>query len=92
MEWAEMLQSSGKIDTIARLSVAILLGVWLLTVGLSFQAEYPRDLIELAGQPWWRLLMILAAVAAAFWCPRVGVLAALAVVVYLADLRALTIV
>jgi hypothetical protein len=92
MEWAEMLQSSGKIDTIARLSVAILLGVWLLMVGLSFQAEYPRDLIELAGQPWWRLLMILAAVAAAFWCPRVGVLAALAVVVYLADLRALTIV
>ena len=87
-----MLQSSGKIDTIARLSVAILLGVWLLMVGLSFQAEYPRDLIELAGQPWWRLLMILAAVAAAFWCPRVGVLAALAVVVYLADLRALTIV
>lgn len=87
-----MLQSSGKIDTIARLSVAILLGVWLLTVGLSFQAEYPRDLIELAGQPWWRLLMILAAVAAAFWCPRVGVLAALAVVVYLADLRALTII
>lgn len=92
MEWAEMLQSSGKIDTIARLSVAILLGVWLVTVGLSFQAEYPRDLIELAGQPWWRLLMIVAAVAAAFWCPRVGVLAALAVVVYLADLRALTIV
>lgn len=87
-----MLQSSGKIDTIARLSVAILLGVWLVTVGLSFQAEYPRDLIELAGQPWWRLLMILAAMAAAFWCPRVGVLAALAVVVYLADLRALTIV
>ncbi len=87
-----MLQSSGKIDTIARLSIAILLGVWLLMVGLSFQAEYPRDLIELAGQPWWRLLMILAAVAAAFWCPRVGVLAALAVVVYLADLRALTIV
>jgi hypothetical protein len=92
MEWAEMLQSSGKIDTIARLSIAILLGVWLLMVGLSFRAEYPRDLIELAGQPWWRLLMILAAVAAAFWCPRVGVLAALAVILYLADLRALTIV
>lgn len=86
-----MLQSSGKIDTIARLSVAILLGVWLLTIGMSFHAEYPRDLIELSGQPWWRLLMIVAAVSAAFWCPRVGVLAALAVILYLADLRALTV-
>ncbi len=88
--WTSMMKATGQIDSIARMVVAILLGTWLIVFGLSFEAEYPKELIIMAGQPWWRLLMVIAAIAAAYWCPRVGVLAALAVVVYLADLRALT--
>ncbi len=84
------MKATGQIDSIARMVVAILLGTWLIVFGLSFEAEYPKELIIMAGQPWWRLLMVIAAIAAAYWCPRVGVLAALAVVVYLAHLRALT--
>jgi hypothetical protein len=87
--WEEAMASSGQLDTVARLVSAILLAVWLIMVGLIFHAEYPRHLIELSGQPWWRLLMVAAAMAASYWCPRVGVLFALAVVLYLADLRAL---
>ena len=87
--WEEAMASTGQLDTVARLIAAILLAVWLVMIGLTFQAEYPRQLIELSGQPWWRLLMVAAAMAAAYWCPRVGVLFALAVVLYLADLRAL---
>ena len=87
--WEETMASTGQLDTVTRLIAAILLAVWLVMVGLTFHAEYPRHLIELSGQPWWRLLMVTAAIAAAYWCPRVGVLFALAVVLYLADLRAL---
>ncbi len=87
--WEDAMASTGQLDTIARLSAAILLAVWLVMIGLTFHAEYPRELIELSGQPWWRLLMVAAAMAGAYWCPRVGILLALAVIVYLADLRAL---
>ncbi len=87
--WDEMLLSTGKLDSILRLISAILLSLWLLLVGMRFQAEYPREMIELSGQPWWRLLMVVAAISAAYWCPRVGVLMGLSVVLYLADLRAL---
>ncbi len=87
--WDEMLASTGKIDSTLRLIASMLLVLWLLLVGMRFQAEYPREMIELSGQPWWRLLMVVAAIAAAYWCPRVGILMGLSVVLYLADLRAL---
>ena len=88
--WKEYMSASGQFDKVSRMVVAVLLAVWLVGVGLTFHAEYPRELIELAGQPWWRLLVVVGAISAAYWCPRVGILAAIAVVVYLADLRALT--
>ncbi len=90
MDWTEHLTATDQTDKIARLSVAILLMVWLVFNGLSFHSEYPKELIELAGQPWWRLLMVLSVMAGAYWCPRVGVLAALTIIIYLVDVRALT--
>lgn len=87
--WEEAMLPGGQLDSVARLVAAILLAVWLIMIGLTFQAEYPRQFIELSGQPWWRLLMVAAAMTASYWCPRVGVLFALAVILYLADLRAL---
>ena len=88
--WTSMMMTSDQIDSITRMMVSVLLGTWLIVFALRFDAEYPKELIIMAGQPWWRLLMVVAVLAAAYWCPRVGILAALAVVVYLADLRALT--
>jgi hypothetical protein len=81
---------SDDFDRITRLTVALLLGLWLFFIGMKYQVEYPRTLIELTGQPWWRLLIIIGVVAAAFWCPMVGALAAFAAILYLADARALT--
>ena len=90
MSWAESLMPSSQTDKALRIAAATLLGVWIFFVAGRYEAEYPRTLIELAGQPWWRVLVVGGAVAAAFWCPRVGVLAALAAILYLADIRALT--
>lgn len=90
MDWIEHLTPTDQTDKIARLSVAILLMVWLVFNCLTFHSEYSKELIELAGQPWWRLLMVLSVMAGAYWCPRVGVLAALTIIIYLVDVRALT--
>lgn len=76
-----------------RLSRAIaitLLIIWLLVVGLIYHAPYPKEMIDLSGQPLWRLLLVGGVVTGAYWCPQVGLLAALAVILYLSDLRALT--
>ena len=47
--WEETMASTGQLDTVTRLIAAILLAVWLVMVGLTFHAEYPRHLIELSG-------------------------------------------
>ncbi len=77
-------------DKLARQIAAVLLLVWLMFVGLMYHKSYPKEMVELAGHPLWRLLLVIGAVAAAAWCPRVGILAALAVILYLADMRGLT--
>ena len=77
-------------DTLSRYIALTLLIVWLLVTGLTYHAAYPREMVDLASQPLWRLLLVVGAVAGAYWCPQVGVLAALAVILYLSDLRALT--
>ena len=64
--------------------------VWLLVIGLIYNVPYPKEMIDLSGQPLWRLLLVAGAVAGAYWCPQVGLLAAMAVILYLSDLRALT--
>jgi hypothetical protein len=84
------MSPSGDADKIARMAAAAILGTWLLFYGAVYHAEYPRVAIELSGQPWWRALLVGGVLAAAWWCPRVGALAALSLILYLADLRALT--
>jgi hypothetical protein len=90
MDWTEAMRPTGDIDKIARMSAAALLAVWLIFYGAIYHAEYPRTAIELSGQPWWRALLVGGVLAAAWWCPRVGALAALTLILYLTDLRALT--
>ncbi len=77
-------------ERLSRALAITLLIIWLLVVGLIYHAPYPKEKIDLSGQPLWRILLVAGAVAGAYWCPQVGLLAALAVVLYLTDLRALT--
>jgi hypothetical protein len=77
-------------DALGKQIAAVLLFVWLMYVGMMYHKSYPKEMVELAGHPLWRLLLVSGAAAAAYWCPRVGVLAALAVILYLADMRGLT--
>ena len=56
---------------------------------MPFEAEYSRTMVDLYMFPWWRLLVVLAVLTAALWCPRVGIVAALAAFFYLADMGTL---
>ena len=73
------------------LSTLVMLCVGLLLIRYSslFEQEYPRNLINLYVYPWWRIMVILLVVAAALWCPQIGLLIALVVFFYLSDMNSL---
>ena len=83
-------QPKNKLDGTLRLIAAVILIGWLLVYGLVYRAEYPDKLVALYNEPWWRLLLIGLIVAAAFWCPRVGILLAFSILLYFSDIDTLT--
>jgi hypothetical protein len=85
-----MVPTVDRIDSVARLSAIVLLATWLFSRALLYQAAYPTRLVELYSEPWWRVFLLVLVVAAFAWCPRVGVLLGLAVMLYLSDLNTLT--
>jgi len=87
--WSSLLDSSSSFDKTMRIFVAIVLFAWLLFVASSFEKTYNEKLIELYAEPLWRLLLVLAVFVSLLWCPRVGILATLAVFFYFHDVGAI---
>ena len=79
-----------RLDAGLRLTMVAVLFIWTLLYGSMFEIPYPKNLVELHSVPIWRFALALIVLFAAFWCPRVGILAALAVFFYLSDLEKLT--
>ncbi len=78
-----------RVDTVLRLSASVILIVWLFSRAFLYQAEYPTQLVKLYNEPLWRVLLIALTIAAFMWCPNVGFLLALAVIMYITDLDTL---
>jgi hypothetical protein len=70
--------------------VAILILGFILHSGSVFETSYPSRFVELYALPWWRFFIVLLVVIGAWWCPRVGIVLALAAFFYLNDMRSLT--
>lgn len=89
--WLNILRPSptAKGDGPARVAAMLLLAVVAVFYSMPFEAEYSRTMVDLYMFPWWRLLVVLAVLTAALWCPRVGIVAALAAFFYLADMGTL---
>lgn len=85
-EWFAFLEPEGPTDTILRALAILGLSMWLYFNGMVFQEPYSLQLIELHLYPWWNILLVAMVAAGALWCPRVGVLAGLAVLLYLSDM------
>lgn len=79
-----------KLDSTLRLTMVGILFIWTVLYGSAFEVPYSRNLVELHAVPAWRFALALAVLAAAYWCPRVGILAALAIFFYFSDLEKLT--
>lgn len=88
-KWTAHLDGEGVIDNTLRIISATALIVWLLFHGMLYDVPYNTKLIELHLYPWWNILLVIMVAGAAIWCPRVGILAALAVFLYFSDMDAL---
>lgn len=87
--WMNILKPSPGIDGPARIVVMLVVAVLLVFYSMSFEVAYSRPMVELYMYPWWRLLIVLAVLTAAMWCPRVGAVVAFAAFFYLADVGTL---
>lgn len=86
--WAPFALAPGsKTDGILRLAVSLVLLAWVAFQGMTLEAPYPHGIVELYAFPLTRLLLLLFVLLSAIWCPRVGIMAAVAYVMLSADLN-----
>jgi hypothetical protein len=78
------------IDNLIEGGVIFLLLSYVLFFGSVFEESYSSAMVDLYVQPWWRILIVCLVVVGAWWSPRVGLTAALAVFLYLNDMDILT--
>lgn len=76
--WASLITPNSELDKYLRLLTVIILATWLVTVGFRIENPYPNTLIELYALPITRIFLLLFVLLSAAWCPRVGILMALA--------------
>jgi hypothetical protein len=84
------LEPDSVTDAALRIIVATALFVWNLYEGSVFEAPYAEELVQLYSFPFWRLVLVLLVLVSTSWCPRVGVMVALAVFFYIEDLEKLS--
>jgi hypothetical protein len=89
MQWPAFLQFYGTADGICRALAILFACIILVSYSSLFEEEYNKKLTELYIYSWWRLLVVLLVLAAAVWCPRVGIFIALVVFFYLSDMNTL---
>ena len=89
MEW-DALEPTSAFDGLMRLIVSMVLIAWTVFEGLSLRTPYPAILIEMWHSPIWRMLFLLAIWLGAEWCPRIGLLTAVAVLFYIVDMMMLS--
>lgn len=77
------------LDATARTLVTGAFFIWNLYEGSVFEAPYDKTFVKLYGFPLFRFALVLLVFAAAYWCPRVGAMVALAVFFYFEDMEKL---
>ena len=86
----DTLIPGGVVDGVFRLILVLVLLGWNVFEGLSLRTPYPSTMVALWASPLWRFLLLLTIWLGAEWCPRVGVLSAVAVVMYIVNMIQIT--
>ena len=80
------IDPTGPVDMFLRMIMVLALFGWNVVEGLSLRTPYPATMVALWDSPVWRMALLLAIWLGAEWCPRVGIMTALAVVSYIVDM------
>ncbi len=84
---APMVHITPQIDQILRLLVTVAVLIWNVKEGAVFHTEYPEAFLRLYHIPLWRLLLLVALITGAAWCPSVGIMLAYATFFYVMDME-----
>lgn len=87
--WLSFLSFDNNVDGVFRTLSVFVIAIVLIKCSTLFEVEYSSKLIHLYLHPWWRILIVLLLLASSLWCPRVGILMALLVFFYFADMETL---
>jgi hypothetical protein len=82
----DTMDPTGPVDMVLRMIMVLALFGWNVVEGLSLRTPYPATMVALWDSPVWRIALLLAIWLGAEWCPRVGMMTALAVVSYIVDM------
>ncbi len=82
----DYLQSQS-VESLLKLVLTGLLLGWNTLEGAKFENEYPKKFVQLYPIAAWRLLLLVALLAAARWCPSLALMVAYATFFYVMDME-----
>ena len=80
------LEPTGPMDMTSRLVIILGLLGWNILEGLSLRTPYPTTMVALWSSPIWRFTLLMGIWLGAEWCPRVGLMTAVAVLFYVVNM------
>ena len=85
-----MFRFESEIEISLKISLTIVIIVWLFQSGSVFEVDYYNKLVAMTDYPWWKWLLIGLIIVSSMWCPSVGIALMLGVFFYLSDTEVLT--
>jgi len=81
-----MDEPTGIVDAVLRMIVVLGLFGWNVFEALSLRTPYPSNMIVLWESPIWRIVLLFFVWLGAEWCPRIGLMTGMAVVMYIVNM------
>ena len=79
-------ENVGVVDGALRLIVILGLLGWNAFEALSLRTPYPSTMLALWESPIWRMTLLFIVWLGAEWCPRIGLMTGIAVVMYIVNM------
>lgn len=79
-------ENVGVVDGALRLIVILGLLGWNAFEALSLRTPYPSTMVALWESPIWRMTLLFIVWLGAEWCPRIGLMTGIAVVMYIVNM------
>ena len=79
-------ENGGVVDGALRMILILGLLGWNAFEALSLRTPYPSTMVALWESPIWRMTLLFIVWLGAEWCPRIGVMTGIAVVMYIVNM------